>query len=228
MGKPAVTFLGPVYNKVSWIGETIESLQNQTLEDIEIIFIDDGSTDGTPDLIRHYQKDDKRIKLYRLKKNQGLGKAWNYGTPKATSDIICVSSGDDIFAPERAKITYDYFNKKDIDVFYSSFWFCDYKLEKKEYKPAIPYSARKLTTARIDGFCPQYIGHLTMAYTKKIGLKVPYRYYLKVGIDYPFLVDLSKASCKFGWTKKVLAYARILSTGVSLSRRDEVEKSSRI
>jgi len=224
-----VDFLAPIYNKEAWVAESIENLQAQTLKDIGIIFYNDGSTDGTVDIIKHYMKDDKRIKLYGTKKNRGLGKAWNAVTKLATAPIICTASGDDVFEKKRAEVTLRYFeNHPKVDVFYSSFWFCDYALNKMEYKVAIPYSEKRLLTPREDGYCPQYIGHVTMAYTTKIAKKVPFRENLRVGIDYPFLVDLAKAGAKFGWTKKVLAYARLLKTGVSINRRQEVINASKV
>jgi glycosyltransferase involved in cell wall biosynthesis len=223
-----VSWLAPVYNKVAWIAETIKSMQNQTLKDIEIIFVDDGSTDGTDELIEHFMKEDDRIRLHRMGKNFGLGVAWNTGTKLVRSDIICVGSGDDIWTPNRSMLTYSALINNKKDVFYGAFWFCDYMMNKTEYKPTVPYDKRKLLTPRKDGYCPQYIGHFVMGYTTKIAKKVPYRSNLKVGIDYPFLVDLAKKNARFCWTNKELGYARLLSTGVSLSRRGEVNEASRI
>lgn len=222
--KPKVTFLAPIYNKAGWVTDTIKSLQNQTLKDIEILFIDDGSTDSTVDVIKYFMKKDKRIRLHKISKNVGLGKAWNIGTKLVKSPIICVASGDDVWIKERAEISYNFFKKHpDKDVFYGSFAFCNYKMQPTELKLAIPYSAKKMVTLREDGFCPQYIGHFVMAYTTKIAKKVPYREEYRVGIDYPFLVDLTKAKARFGWTKKLLGFARLLNTGVSIARRKEVE-----
>lgn len=224
-----ITFLAPVKDKSAWIGQTIQSLQEQTLEDMEILFIDDGSIDGTPELIRHYMKSDKRIRLHKIGKNVGLGKAWNIGTKLVSSPIICVASGDDVWLKKRAELTYNFFKKhKDKDVFYGAFYFCDHNLKPIEYKPAIPYSAAKLITPREDGYCPQYIGHFVMAYTKKMALRVPYRGHLKVGIDYPFLVDLALEGARFGWTKRVLGLARVLKSGVSIDRRKEVVEASNV
>lgn len=219
---PKISFLAPIYNKESWVSFTIESLIAQTLEDIEIIFIDDGSTDNTCDIIRFYQKQDKRIKLHRIGSNVGLGKAWNIGTKLVNSPIICVASGDDIWVKERAQITYDFFKKHKKDVFYGAFFFCDFAMNPKEYKKAIPFSKKKMLTPREDGFCPQFCGHFVTSYTTEIANKVPYREEYKVGIDYPFFRDLCKANAKFGWTTKTLGFARLLSTGVSISRRQEV------
>lgn len=223
------SWLIPIYNKSAWLYETVKSIQNQTLKDIEIIFIDDGSTDGTTEMLKYFASKDKRIKVYKYKKNMGLGYAWNYGTKKVNSDIIIVGSGDDVWVPERSELTYKYFEKhKDVDVFYGSFWFTDHKLHKLEYKPAIPFSAKKMLTARDDGRCPQYIGHFTMAYRAETAKEVPYRAGLRVGIDYPFLVDLTRANKRFGWTNRVLGYARLLSSGVSMSRTQEVWENSQI
>jgi glycosyltransferase involved in cell wall biosynthesis len=224
---PKVSFVCPIYNKVAWVTDTIISLQQQTLEDIEILFIDDGSTDGTPDVIEHFMKEDKRIRLRKLGKNYGLGKAWNYGTRLAKAPIICVASGDDVWVKERAKLTLDFFRKNPKkDVFYGGFYFCDAMMQPVEHKPAIPFSAKKMFEKREDGLCPQYIGHFTMALRLKVALAVPYRENLKVGVDYPFLCDLIRAKAQFGWTNKILGYARILKSGVSISRREEVVKAS--
>lgn len=224
-----ISWVACVYNKAPYIAETIESIINQSFTDSEIIFIDDGSTDGTCDVIKHYMKQDKRIRLHRIGRNVGLGKAWNIAHSLVKTPIILVASGDDIWDKDRAKITYNYFNAHpDKDVFYGSFWFCDDRMNKTEFKPAVPYDYNKLVTPREDGYCPQYIGHFVMGYTKKIASKVKMRENLKVGIDYPFLVDLANNGAKFGYTKKVLGYARLLKSGVSLSRRSEVVENSKI
>lgn len=229
MVRPLISFCGPVYNKVAYIGDTIKNLQKQTLKNVEFVFVDDGSTDGTPDLIKFFARKDKRIRLYRLKKNLGLGKAWNIAHKLARADIIAVISGDDIWVERRGQIIYDFFRKhKDKDVFYGAFCFCDYNMRPIEYKKTIPFSKKKLLAPREDGFCSQFIGHFVVAYRKKIALKVPMRENLRVGIDYPFLVDLSNAGARFGWTKKLLGYARLLNTGVSIARRREVVESSKI
>ena len=104
-----VTVLAPVYNKAAWISDTIDNLQQQTLKDIEILFIDDGSTDDTVKVIRWFMKKDKRIRLHRIGKNVGLGKAWNIGTKLVKSPIICVGSGDDIWVKDRCKWSYEFF-----------------------------------------------------------------------------------------------------------------------
>ena len=64
--KPLVSIITPVYNCEDTIGETIESVLNQTLSDFEMLIVDDISNDKTIDIIKKYQKQDKRIKLFIL------------------------------------------------------------------------------------------------------------------------------------------------------------------
>lgn len=223
---PKVSFVSPIYNKAAWVTDTIISLQAQTLKDIEILFIDDGSTDGTVDVIKCFAKDDKRIRIHRIGRNVGLGKAWNIGTKLARSPIICVASGDDIWVPRRAEWSWDYLNSHpEKDVFYGSFYFCNSAMNPVEFKPALPFSAKKMFEKLPNGRVNQFVGHFTMALRLKVALSVPYRDNLRVGVDYPFLCDLIKAGARFGKTNKVLGFARILNSGVSLSRQEEVRKA---
>ena len=60
---PKVSILVPIYNTSKYLPECLDSLLGQTLKDIEIVCINDGSTDNSPDIIREYQKRDSRVKL---------------------------------------------------------------------------------------------------------------------------------------------------------------------
>jgi len=222
-----ISFAGPVYNKEAYIAEAIESLIAQTEKDIEIVFYDDGSTDDTKEIIKYYQKQDQRIRLIEGKKNVGLGIAWNkltnviHATALVKSPILAVISGDDIWTPDRAKLTLKGF-EKNIDVFYGAFWNCDAGMEQLEFKPAVPFSREKLLTPRKDGYANQTMGHFVLAYRTEIGLKYPYDEGRRYGIDYSFITQLVRHNCKFGWTNKILGYARILKSGVSFTHRAEI------
>ena len=69
---PKVSILVPIYNTSKYLPECLDSLLGQTLKDIEIVCINDGSTDNSPDIIREYQKRDSRVKLVD-KANSGYG-----------------------------------------------------------------------------------------------------------------------------------------------------------
>lgn len=84
----------PLYNKEKHIKATIESALGQTFRDFEIIIVNDGSTDGSSDVVENFK--DSRIKLFSIE-NQGVSHARNFGIDKATSDLIVFLDADDIW-----------------------------------------------------------------------------------------------------------------------------------
>ena len=87
-----VSLVVPIYNSSMYLNKCIDSLVNQTLKDIEIILINDGSTDKSEKIIKEYN--DKRIK-YISKKNEGIGKTRNRGIKEATGEYIAFVDSDD-------------------------------------------------------------------------------------------------------------------------------------
>lgn len=80
---PKVSVIIPVYNVEPWIRRSLDSLVNQTLKDIEIVVIDDGSPDKCPEIIDEYAKKDPRIVVIH-QENQGYGSAVYNGMLKAS------------------------------------------------------------------------------------------------------------------------------------------------
>ncbi len=91
---PKVSVIVPVYNVENTIGKCLDSIVNQTLKDIEIIVVNDGSKDKSQDIIDEYAKKYSNIKSY-IKENGGLSDARNYGLEKASGDYICFVDSDD-------------------------------------------------------------------------------------------------------------------------------------
>lgn len=89
-----VSIIMPVYNTKKFLKESLDSLMKQTLKDIEIIAIDDGSTDGSYELLLEYQKKDKRIIVAKNKK-KGVGSARNTGFELSTGEYIGFLDSDD-------------------------------------------------------------------------------------------------------------------------------------
>ena len=94
MSEPKVSVIVPVYNCEKYIERCMDSLINQTLADIEIIVIDDESKDTTFEILKEYEKKDKRIKLM-TKKNSGVSSSRNKGIEIATGKYIAFVDGDD-------------------------------------------------------------------------------------------------------------------------------------
>lgn len=87
----------PVYNVEKYIGQCIESLVSQTYENIEIILVDDGSTDGSSDICDEYSKADKRVRVIH-KQNEGVSKARNIGVDVARGRYIMFVDSDDFLS----------------------------------------------------------------------------------------------------------------------------------
>ena len=90
---PKVSIIVPVYNVEKYIEKCLNTLINQTLEDIQIIIVNDGSTDNSKELIKKYLHDERVI--YLEKENGGLSDARNYGIPYATGEYIGFVDSDD-------------------------------------------------------------------------------------------------------------------------------------
>ena len=86
---PKISIIVPVYNVEQYINRCIDSLLGQTLKDIEIILVDDGSPDQCPQICDEYARKDSRIKVIH-KKNNGLGYARNSGLELATGEYIAL------------------------------------------------------------------------------------------------------------------------------------------
>lgn len=96
---PKLSIIVTAYNIETYIRQCLDCVLAQTLKDIEIIVVDDGSTDGTPDIIRQYAQKDMRIKPILFEKNTigGVATAANAGMDVATGDFIGFADGDDIY-----------------------------------------------------------------------------------------------------------------------------------
>lgn len=97
---PIVSVVIPAHDSESWLPLTLRSACGQTLRDIEILVIDDGSTDGTASLVRELAAKDPRIRLIQ-RENGGVGAARNTGIREARGKYIAPLDADDLWDPEK-------------------------------------------------------------------------------------------------------------------------------
>jgi len=107
-----VSILIITYNQKDFVRETIESCLNQTFKQskYEIIISDDGSTDGTQEIIQEYAKKHRNIVPILNKENTGIASNLNRGLEKAKGTYLAFLGGDDIMLPNKLNIQVDYFN----------------------------------------------------------------------------------------------------------------------
>lgn len=114
-----VSLIVPVYNTSKYLEKCINSLINQTLKDIEIIIINDGSTDNSEKIIKKFN--DKRIK-YIAKQNEGIGKTRNLGIEKATGEYLAFVDSDDYLSIDFCKKMYTKATSDNCDIVICNFF----------------------------------------------------------------------------------------------------------
>jgi len=95
---PTVSVVMPIYNVERFVASSIESVLAQTFTDFELILVDDGSTDSSPDICRQYR--DPRIRIVS-QANRGLPGARNTGIRNATGEFVAIIDSDDLWRPEK-------------------------------------------------------------------------------------------------------------------------------
>lgn len=121
MKSVSISILVPIYNVEDFLPECLDSLVNQTLKDIEIICINDGSTDNSLNIIKKYAVKDKRIKIID-KRNTGYGDSMNQGLKKAVGEYVGIVESDDFIERDAFEIMYNLAKKKNVEVVKSNFY----------------------------------------------------------------------------------------------------------
>ena len=116
--EPKVSVIVPIYNVEKYLDRCVQSLLHQSLNDIEIILVDDGSPDCCPQMCDEYAKSDKRIKVIH-KENAGLGFARNSGLDIATGEYIAFVDSDDYVDIHMYEYLYKRAKEADYDIVYS-------------------------------------------------------------------------------------------------------------
>lgn len=112
---PKISVIVPIYNVEPYLKECLDSLINQTLENIEIICIDDSSTDNSLKILKEYAKKDNRIKVY-TQQNQGAYVARNYGLSVATGEYVGFIDPDDTMEPNTFGFSYNKAKENNADI----------------------------------------------------------------------------------------------------------------
>ena len=121
---PLVTVITPCRNSVAYIEQTILSVINQTYRNVEFIIVDGGSTDGTLDIVKKYEKS---IQCTISEPDEGMYQAINKGLRRATGDIIAYLNSDDLYYPETlAKVVHCFYLHSAADLIYGKLDFINH------------------------------------------------------------------------------------------------------
>ena len=121
-----ISVIVPVYNVEKYLEECLDSIQNQTYSDIEVILVNDGSLDNSKDICEKYCKEDNRFKLIN-QANQGQSVARNHGVAASTGEFIAFVDSDDIIRQDYLEVLIRYMSEE-VDIVESQF-----TVHKKEF-----------------------------------------------------------------------------------------------
>ena len=126
-----VSIVLPTYNGAKYIKQSIDSCLSQTHSNIELVIVDDGSTDGTPQMVASYS--DPRIRYIRHNSNEGLPRALNTGFANTEGEYLSWTSDDNAYLPNAIEEMVSFLlRNKDADVVYADYWIYNLETKKKQ------------------------------------------------------------------------------------------------
>jgi len=135
--KPRVSIIVPIYNVENYLKQCLDSLVNQTYDNIEVILVNDGSPDKSAEIAKDYDEKFAGFHLYH-KPNGGLSDARNFGMTFATGDYIMFVDSDDWLSEKMVATLFFHMNKHEADAVQSAFYYAydDYSLyDNRNYSP---------------------------------------------------------------------------------------------
>lgn len=159
-----VSVVMPVYNADEYLSVAIESVLSQTLNDIELICIDDGSTDKSLEIIKKFQLSDDRIRIV-TENNAGQSVARNKGIVRARGEFIIFLDADDFFEPTLISSLYELAVEHNLDIAVAKY--DNYNNKQGKFQPSIdePHSEIfKSGVVASKNECPDYILQSTTGY----------------------------------------------------------------
>lgn len=215
-----VSVIMPNYNSERFLKQTIESVLNQTYSNLELLIVDDCSTDNSITIIKQYQEKDNRVKLFENEINRGCAYSRNLALRKAKGEWIAFLDSDDLWKPEKLEKQLAFMVNNGYDFSYTKYNRVDENnIDLKE----VVSGPKVVTRRKIFRYC--YIGCLTAMYkAESMGIiqvedaiangRNDYALWLKAGkIRNCFLLDevlstyrLRKKSLSHGSFKRLLKY----------------------
>lgn len=149
--EPLVSAIVPVHNAARYLRETLDSLRNQTLREIEIICVENGSTDESATILQEYAARDGRFRIVTLPP-VGAGAARNEGIDVARGKYVSMHDADDLFEPDMLHILFQNAERNNSDIVMGGVDFL-YENERSEPMPWL-FSAEALKSVNRNCFCP--------------------------------------------------------------------------
>lgn len=212
------SYVIPNYNTAAWLPHAVRSCLDQTHKDIEVVVVDDCSTDSSKEYLEWIKKQDKRVKVIYNEVNKGRSASRNIGNNAATGDVIFVCDSDDLAVLNRTELTLKKI-KAGFQMVYGSAVVMDALGNALHEISAKPLDIKEAFTKMENGLV-----HSSVAYTKEIALKYPYEGgdICRLGLDdYHQQVRMMKDGVKMGFIPDVICAYRVLESGITSQRNPQ-------
>ena len=113
---PTVSIIIPAYNAETTLDRCLESILTQSLREIEVLCVNDGSTDGTGEVLKQWEKRDGRVRVWQFEENKGLVPAENVGIRASTGEYVMFVDADDRMLPGACENAVRLIRKHDVDI----------------------------------------------------------------------------------------------------------------
>ena len=219
---PKVSVIIPVWNVEKYLQKCLKSVVTQTLDDIEIIIINDGSPDGSQKIIDDFSRDYSNIKAFKII-NGGLGNARNYGLKNATGKYVTFIDSDDFVEPNYLKLLYEKAEKHDSDIVcFSSYYLYFGNLKIKSpylYLPKTEKSKKKYIVLTLAFACNRL-------YKREMFENINFAENRLLFEDIPVTVTLLAKAKKINYIRKSLYNYRVRSTSILGIERKKISLKS--
>lgn len=212
---PDASFVIPAYNMEAYLAECLSGCITQSHRNIEVVVVDDGSTDATPIVAKHYESKDPRVRYFRIP-NSGRGTARNVGCGAVRSNLIMVLDADDIPEKDRAKNTIALAAENPGAYLSGGCARIDAFCNQHDYMIPEPFNLRRALDEKKNG-----IIHSTAAYSKLLwgAFKYDEGEFQAIGLDdWHQQIRAALGGVKFISSPKIFVGYRELSTGISKTR----------
>ncbi len=218
MSQPLISVILPVYNAQDFLKESIQSILKQTYKHLELIIINDGSTDNSKKIIQAFK--DERIHLFDLPKNGGLIKALNYGLQQAKGKYVARMDADDISFVDRLAVQLYYLKKTGADIIGS------YIIQKGGTDKTVKYPVKNENIKAYMLFGNPMV-HPAIFFKREMIEKKVFHYSAewKHVEDYELWIRLMKDH-KFANVPKPLLYYRISENSICFQQHDKQFKKN--
>lgn len=215
MSYPLLSIGVPVYNVEKYLQKCLDSLINQTLRDIEIIIVNDGSTDSSGEICKEYEQKDTRIRLIN-KENGGLASARQAALEASTGLYFCACDADDWVEPTMYEVLYQQAKESRADIVMCNYWSEYGEGERKE-------SLYLFDTAKVEDYMDEALnGRFPCQVWNKMFKREIFEKYsiswkagINLGEDFLLMLKLFQYPVTISFTPKALYHYRRELGGIS-------------